>query len=416
MDSQNTKKSSQQVLLNVDLDAIVVKGKKESKKNRLIAIMFVIIGVVSFALYQYNLTVKRESVYQEALTAQKAGEYKTAISLFQELGDFQDCQFQLEETTFAYDFIMSKTFTDLFDRALSEFDEGDDTVGIKYDINNRTVILSKVIPKVNLERIDPAALVYLAPIWNKADIFTNDVYQKFPIHGYSSISCTFEFKDEEGNLLYSVNNGKTVYSYMDMETVKTLAYEEIYSNIVGLVNEEKYQAAYDYWNLNDIDNFYDLEYKDLSDYYYYAIALIGCDKTQPNKVSQRLSILEKVSSNFKDVKQLTDMWKPFDLDGVYEKPEEENGPSTVLKIHIIISGDRAYLYLYDANEKSYRFMYGAGDITWVIENGKPSYGTAKCQPYAIKLIPHSNGMTVEWRVDWSQEFDSYKSGTYTKLP
>lgn len=152
MDSQNTKKSSQQVLLNVDLDAIVVKGKKESKKNRLIAIMFVIIGVVSFALYQYNLTVKRESVYQEALTAQKAGEFKTAISLFQELGDFQDCQFQLEETTFAYDFIMSKTFTDLFDRALSEFDEGDDTVGIQYDINNRTVILSKVIPMRTLHK------------------------------------------------------------------------------------------------------------------------------------------------------------------------------------------------------------------------------------------------------------------------
>lgn len=94
----NEEKKTQEVnLLDVDLDAVLVEGKKKSKKKwkklviAAVALIVVVIAVVIF--YQHT---ERETAYQEAITAQETGDYEKAVSLFEELGDYKDSKEQME--------------------------------------------------------------------------------------------------------------------------------------------------------------------------------------------------------------------------------------------------------------------------------------------------------------------------------
>lgn len=93
------KKDQEVSLLDVDLDAVLAEGKKKSKKkqkNLVITVAALIaLGIAGFLTYQYSQNAKREATYQEAVTAQEAGDYNTAISLFGEVGDYKDSKEQI---------------------------------------------------------------------------------------------------------------------------------------------------------------------------------------------------------------------------------------------------------------------------------------------------------------------------------
>lgn len=78
-----------QSLLNEDLDAMVLDGKKAKHKRRLIAVASVAaISIIVFLLV--NWFMMRNSKYNEAVTSLNNEEYELAAQLFDELGNYQD--------------------------------------------------------------------------------------------------------------------------------------------------------------------------------------------------------------------------------------------------------------------------------------------------------------------------------------
>ncbi len=104
------------VSLDVDLDAIAAAGKEEGKRKRILLIVFTVVIIVAAIIaaltYQHIQAVNRENTYQEALAAQEAGDYETAITLFQELKDYKDSIAQLSEAEFEQELTTSDVFAE----------------------------------------------------------------------------------------------------------------------------------------------------------------------------------------------------------------------------------------------------------------------------------------------------------------
>ena len=108
---------------------------------------------------------------------------------------------------------------------------------------------------------------------------------------------------------------------------------------------------------------------------------------------------------------------PDELDGIYEKPSESEwfGVSEILVERIEIQGDNISLYWYRKDRNRVEGSHGRGTLLWQIENGVPTFATAKCPPYTVEIQRSATGLTVKWMTDYNQEVDSYKSGAYTKV-
>lgn len=426
------KKTSAQNLLDVDLDAIVVEGKKENRRNAKILIA-VIVAVLAIAIIGVLLHKTAQSnKYQKAISAIDSGEYDSAITMFQELGTYRDSAELLEDTEFAKAFTASDLYSDWEERTKDYLDscikDGYGFTNYSYNVQERTLMMEVGLSEEMEEVIDfnnlaPNLLVSFVNLMESADNLTQTTVDYFISEGYN-INCQHNHLSSNGELLYSTRNGETTYTCIEVETAKNTAYEEIYAQVTTLVDEGEYWEAFNYCTENSVNDFYELDYKDLADYYYYVLAMCNYGDGNSIVASECLSLLKKISIDFKDVRQLTDTWTAFAsaLDGVYEKPYEsewsEKSNTSVEEIEIIGSRLSAKMYpKYSMDSKYWYFYthdYGDGKIALTIEDESVKYATAECGVYTLKLTPSSEGLNVEWRIAYNQEVDQYKSGTYVK--
>ncbi len=272
--------------------------------------------------------------------------------------------------------------------------------------------LSEVVDEnVDFENLSPELLASWVAMVEDIDTVTNITHTTFADNSYS-IDCQYTLTDSSGELLYSSVNGETTYTCVDVERAMTAAQEALYLQVVELVDSEQYQTAYDFWNNNNADGFYTLDYQDLSDYYYYAAALKDYNESQPIMLNSYLSALKKVTSGFKDIdERIASVRAAIEsLNGTYFN---KNG-----NYRIVISGDSVNIDLWNTllNIRAYNLMkYSPTDkISWVMQDGIPQYAEVDCFSYIFKLTPISNGLNVEVELTRTGEYEADKSGTYTK--
>lgn len=406
-------------LLDVDLEAIVEEGKRKSKKKRR---NFVIAAVALVAVAIAMFFINRETTYQKAVAAQDAGNYETATLLFEKTGNYKDSKEQLTDTQFAEDFRETfESFSEINNRAFAN--SRGYGIDIRYDVHNREVVMKDTISEKEeeeflAEQIKPKFLAMWCSMCSSLDSITENAATGFSFNGYD-VDCRFVLLNGGGETLYSTTNGVVTESRIEgIEEAVAAAYEELYSQMVALVDGEKYQEAYEYWNDNCGD-FYTLDYKDLADYYHYANALKDYKKEKPVFVNQVVDALREVSPNFKDTTALMNLYEPVaDLDGTYVKPDEEKlfGMSSSLEYQIIVDDDSVRVISWSKYRNEVVADYGGGamPIAWVIENGKPIYAEIESLPYMWKVTPMSGGLNIEWQTTYDNEIDFSRSGIYTK--
>lgn len=99
MDEQEN--TSQQSLLDVDLDTIVAEGKKQNKKNKK---KIVIATIVALCMLAGGIAVSivreeaaRAEAYNKAVLLSESGQYTKAIEAFTALGNYKDSAEQLDK-------------------------------------------------------------------------------------------------------------------------------------------------------------------------------------------------------------------------------------------------------------------------------------------------------------------------------
>ena len=420
---------NQKNLLNVDLDEIAEAGKKENKRNKKLLILGAVIAVILVAaigaVSLHTRNANRETNYQTALSALESNDYDTAISLFQKLNDYKDSATLLETAEFAKEFTTSEVYAK-FEKSTKAYidtclENGYANGSCSYNAKEKVVTISAQHSKEMDEGIDfdnftPELLAAWIGMTTANDNLTKTVYTTFVENDYP-VDCQYILTDSTGEILYSAVNGQTTYTCLDVASMTEKMQEEVYSQIAVLVDSEQYQEAYNYWNSINANDTYTLSYKNLSDYYYYAEAMKDYHE-EGTAIHQVLSALEKVSENFKNVKELRQLLSvPGELDGIYEKPNEDRfGVSKTMVVRIEIQGDNISLYLCQKDKNNEVFLsFGRGTLLWQIENGIPTFATARCLPYKVEIQRSAAGLTVKWMTDYNQEVDSYKSGAYTKV-
>ncbi len=422
---------NQKNLLNVDLDEVAEAGKKENKRNKKLLILGAVVAVILVvaigAVSLHTRNANRETNYQTALSALESDDYDTAISLFQQLNDYKDSATLLETAEFAKEFTTSEVYAK-FEKSTKAYidtclENGYANGSCSYNAKEKVVTISAQHSKEMDEGIDfdnftPELLAAWIGMTTANDNLTKTVYTTFVEDDYP-VDCQYILTDSTGEILYSAVNGQTTYTCLDVASMTEKMQEEVYSQIAVLVDSEQYQEAYNYWNSINANDTYTLSYKNLSDYYYYAEAMKDYHE-EGTAIHQVLSALEKVSENFKNVKELRQLLSvPGELDGIYEKPYESEwlGVSEILVERIEIQGDNISLYWYRKDRNRVEGSYGRGTLLWQIENGVPTFVTAKCGIHKVEIQQNSNGLTVKWMTELysQQEVDSYKSGAYTKV-
>ena len=417
---------NQKNLLNADLNAIAEAGKKENKRNkRLLALGAVITVILAVVIGAISLHM-HETDYQTALAALESDDYDIAISLFQKLDNYKDSAALFEAAEFAKEFTTSEVY-ERFEKDSKEYintclENGYAAGSYSYNAKEKMVTISIQNSKemddgFDFDNFTPALLSAWVGLTAAHDNLTETIYTTFVEYGYP-IDCQYVLTDSAGNLLYSTVNGQSTYTCLDVTSMVEKMQEEVYSQIVALVDSEQYQEAYNYWQNVNVNDIYTLDYKNLTDYCHYAEAMIEYHREEGVAIHFVLSTLEKIPDNFKNVKELRQLLSVSnELDGIYEKPCEDEyfGPSETLVERIEIQGDNISLYLYRKDKDQTTFYYGSGTLFWQIENGVPISATAKCSFYRVEIQKNATGLTVKWMTDYDEEIDPYKSGTYTKI-
>ncbi|MCC8079781.1 MAG: hypothetical protein LIO57_06965 [Oscillospiraceae bacterium] len=339
--------------------------------------------------------------------------------MFQELKDYKDSIAQLSEAEFEQELTTSDVFAEWESLAGEYIDtlleSGYASGEYSYSAQERMVTIlmcqsEAMDAGIDFANLSPELLASWVAMVEDIDTVTNITHTTFADNSYS-IDCQYTLTDSSGELLYSSVNGETTYTCVDVESAMTAAQEALYLQVVELVDSEQYQTAYDFWNNNNADGFYTLDYKDLSDYYYYAEALKNYDESQPIMLNSYLWDLKKVTSNFKDTDERITSVKAViqSLNGTYF---DKNG-----EYRIVISGDMVQIDLWNKLRNISSFDYtkhsSADGISWAMQNGIPQYAEVDCFAWIFKLTPISNGMNVEVTTR-TGEYDANMSGTYTK--
>lgn len=457
--------ASQENLLAIDVDAIVAEGKKEAKRKIAITISLAIVliasgifGVIWYqkeTIYQkaieteyaehyeeaislfeslggYRDSVNRISdiimtqdvLYQEAILALETEDYKAAISKFQKVVGYKDSQRLLEESNEANNIISSQVFETLANNARASKGY---SIEIRYDRNSRTITVSSMISsdeesRIMEEEIGPSDLALWCLACDNYDQITKEAHVDFSAIGFN-VDCIYSVKSESGEILYSTTNGTSTYSRINMEEAIANAYEEIYVTVVAFVDNGQYDSACNYWNniASTSKGFFTLNYKELSDYFYYASALKNYTHNGTMRMGEYISALNQVSPTFKDTqKRLETVSIRGVLPGTYIKDD-----STILQsryFRITIGADDTFLMEFIIVGRIYTSEYNLiSDATkyidWVMVNGKPSYAIIKGydkkereRTWVVTIKPDAQGLEVE-ALEYGK-YDSRSSGVY----
>ena len=124
------------------------------------------------------------------------------------------------------------------------------------------------------------------------------------VSGGYSVDCSIECIGTDGELLYSSLNGEEKASCIDIAATEDKLYGPSYQKMVDAVDAKEYAKCYETWDVLNADGYYDLSYKDISDYYYYAKAMSAYTSSEAVSLSQLQSDLNNVSGDFKDAKDM----------------------------------------------------------------------------------------------------------------
>ncbi|MCB6499463.1 hypothetical protein LI148_03035 [Colidextribacter sp. 210702-DFI.3.9] len=416
-------------LLDVDLDAIETAGKAAGAQNKrrlllggsIAAILLVLSALVGFVA----LNAQHNANYQSALADMAGGNYAAAAETFRALGTYKDSAAQLENAEFAQEFTASDIYakwedsTDTFiDTCLANgYSDGSH----HYDAAQRAAVIcvtqsAEMDAGIDLDDLSPDLLAAWVNLTESYNTMTETTYSVFSEAGYDAASMV-ELTDSQGNLLYSSCNGAAEFTSVDTARAKAAAYEELYQKITSLVDAGEYQQACDYCAANSVNDFYELDYKDLADYYYYAQALSGYSETNAFYLSDYLSALQAITPGFKDVSSRITSVQPGieSLNGTYSLAMPD---SSILEYRITINGDFISIDMWrtDKNRSTWNFMQHSSSrrIPWHMANGAPQYAEVNCSAWIFKLTPVSDGLNVEVTTTTNGSRDPEMSGTYLK--
>lgn len=196
-------------------------------------------------------------------------------------------------------------------------------------------------------------------------------------------------------------------NYKDSKNLVTEAENlKRYTTFTRLVDSGAYVEAAEYWESECDEHFVELDYKDISDYYYYAVALSNYFVGNPIYLDGTIVYLEeKVSPEFKNTSEILANLKMVQssIFGTYEDPTEVSLTSSIATLQF--------------DKDQYQFKLGStgndiGTIAWVFENGKLAYGIGQSNTWNLRFTSDGNKMIVTANDDGSNY--TLWLGTYIK--
>ena len=295
-------------MIDVNIDDIEAKGKKRGNKNKtILAVVLLVAAVVSVCCYWGFMTKK----YENALSSANNGDYGTAISDFTALGNFKDSAENVEKARIAQDFISSGDYAAIIEAmqpavdSLNSNDAG--TLDTFYEWETTTLVTrhtdKNALPVVNTKDLNSQEANVLSTflmVSHAADNLSGATRNFLEEAGYS-INSRFEEVGSDGEVVYSSVNGTESYSCVDIAVAEDALYSQCYQEMVNAVEAQKYSECIDIWDKFNTDEFYALDYKDISDYYYYANAILQYTSSEEVKLSDVKDSFKQVSDGFRDV-------------------------------------------------------------------------------------------------------------------
>lgn len=299
--------NSTQNLLDIDLDAVVTKGKAKTKRKKALfvtmAALIIIAIVIGGILLKASNDAKAEEAYQEAMELIDLGLYGDAATKFDEAGEHKDSKTMADKARFAQEYELSLTYASLQVSIQEAFAQTNSKVFFSYDWENKTVMQNNLLEDLgaaNFEELIPDTFIAWEQVCTAINASSAACYEANVADDYD-VNWTINVYGNDEELLYTATNGVTEFNYVDLDAVKEEFYETVYSNIVEAVEQGNFPEAVSFWNNFNATEAFSLDYKDLSDYYYYAGAMEAYRSTEVVSLSAAMENFEKVSAGFKDV-------------------------------------------------------------------------------------------------------------------
>lgn len=353
-------------MLDVNIDDIAAKGKKSGNRNKTILVFVLLVVVVVSACCYWGFMTKK---YADALSAANNGDYGAAINGFTTLGNFRDSAENAEKVRIAQDFISSGDYAAIIEAmqpavdSLNSNDAG--TLDTFYEWETITLVTrhtdKNTSPVVNIENLSSQEANVLSTflmVSHAADNLSGATRNFLKEAGYS-IDSRFEEVGSDGEVMYSSVNGTESYSCVDIAAAEDALYSQCYQEMVNAVEAQKYSECIDIWNKFNTDGFYVLDYKDISDYYYYADGMKLYTSSEEVKLSDIMGSFEQVSNGFRNVDSI--------IAGIKEQKELTNGEyHNSSEYRLIIDNGHV-----EAKGPSWNpFEHYIGDGEYLVQDGK----------------------------------------------
>ena len=336
------------------------------------------------------------------------GLYDDAMEEFSKLGTYKDSQDNIQKIIEAKEFAESSCYQRQYELIENSFSSVSADIAVYLEWKTMTVVTQITLPEeTNLTvedlKSDTAKELGVLPVFlsfcHSADNACIVLKNASDEEGYS-VNYRTEFTGYDGCPLYTTLNGEETFACIDMSEAWDEIYAKCYDEIVSKVNQGDYASACTVWETFNSNELYELDYKDISDYYYYAKAMKaykGNGKINLTEVEENLA---QVSDRFKDVESIKYIIenKEDTISGTYINAG---------KYRVFLSGNRVEVSL--PYETEYRLK--GSDGTYTLENGKiTSVKATLSDSYTLEATFNGNGMMVTCtRLQSNDSYYSYFS-------
>lgn len=301
-------------LLDADVSKIAEEGKKSNRSKLQKIIVVTVLAVVIGIAVHIGL---KESAYRKALTLADEGNYTEAMTAFENLKGYRSSKENAENVTHANNFMksaVSHAQSEQLSKELSSYKTvfPDINFDTSFDWRTETFIIrvsSDNFSKSDMEVTDEltsAILPSFIALCHDIDRSSQSIQTACKVSGGYSVDCSIECIGTDGELLYSSQNGEEKTSCIDIAATEDKLYGPSYQKMVDAVDAKEYAKCYETWDVLNADGYYDLSYKDISDYYYYARAMSAYTSSEAVSLSQLKSDLKNISEDFKNTKDIKD--------------------------------------------------------------------------------------------------------------
>ncbi len=299
-------------MLDVDVSKIAEEGKKSNRSKLQKIIVFTVLAITICIAVHFGL---KESAYKKAYTLADEGNYAEAITAFENLKGYRSSKENAERVTHANNFMksaVSHAQSEQLSKELSSYKTvfTDINFDTSFDWRTEAFIIrvsSDNFSKSDMEVTDELASAILPSfiaLCHDIDRSSQSIQNACKVSGGYSVDCSIECIGTDGEILYSSLNGEEKISCIDITAAEETLYGQSYQKMVDAVDAKEYAKCYEIWDVLNADGYYDLSYKDISDYYYYARAMSAYTSSEAVSLSQLQSDLNNVSGDFKDAKDV----------------------------------------------------------------------------------------------------------------